>query len=95
MVWQGIVYSYFMPVWGKVKTAAPRCRGLLDALLAERPKAMVHQAVHGTKGAVVLSVPPNSHEITFITQLMLKILVLSPRNASLIGTRCRYTQLTS
>ena len=30
-----IVYSYFMPVWGIVKTAALRCRGQLDALLPE------------------------------------------------------------
>ena len=28
-----ILYSYFMPVWGIVKTAAPRCHGKLDALL--------------------------------------------------------------
>ena len=41
-----------MPAWGIVKTAAPRCRGQLDALLpeAEKPRAMVHQAVHGTAG---------------------------------------------
>ena len=47
-----IVYSYFIPVWGIVKTAAPRCRGQLDALLpeAERLRAMVHRAVHGTEG---------------------------------------------
>ena len=46
------VHSYFMPVWGIVKTAAPRCRGQLDVLLpeAERPRAMVHRAVHGTEG---------------------------------------------
>ena len=46
-----IVYSYFMPVWGIVKTAAPRCRGQLDVLLseAERPRAIVHRAVHGTE----------------------------------------------
>ena len=48
----GTVYSYFMTVWGIVKTAAPRCRGQLDALLpeAERPRAMVHRAIHGTAG---------------------------------------------
>ena len=65
---QAIVYSYFMPVWGIVKTAAPRCRGQLDTLLlgAERPRAMVHRAVHGTEGEVVLSIPPNSHEITVL-----------------------------
>ena len=47
-----IIYSYFMPVWGIVKTAAPRCRGQLDALLpeAERPRAMVHRAIHVTEG---------------------------------------------
>ena len=47
-----IVYSYFMPVWGIVKTAAPRCPGQLDALLpeTERPRAMVHRAVHDTEG---------------------------------------------
>ena len=47
-----IVYSYFMPVWGIVKPAAPRCCGQLDALLpeAERPKVMVHRAVHDTEG---------------------------------------------
>ena len=46
-----IVYSYFMPVWGLVKTAAPGCRGQLAAPLpeAERPRAMVHRAVHGTE----------------------------------------------
>ena len=46
------VYNYFMPVWGIVKTAAPRCNGQLDALLpeAEGPRAMVHRAVHGTEG---------------------------------------------
>ena len=44
------IYSYFMPVWGIVKTAAPRGHGQLDALLpkAERPRAMVYRAVHGT-----------------------------------------------
>ena len=46
------VYSYFMPVWGIVKTAAPRCRGQLDALLPEAggPRAMVHRAVLVTEG---------------------------------------------
>ena len=50
-----ILYSYFMPVWGIVKTAAPMCRGQFDALLpeAERPRAMVYRAVHGTKGQYV------------------------------------------
>ena len=47
-----IIYSYFMPVWGIVKTAAPRCRGQLDALLpeTERPRVVVHRAVHGIEG---------------------------------------------
>ena len=40
------------------------------------------------RGAVGLSIPPNGHK-------MLKIPVFSPRNASFIGTRCRYTQFTS
>ena len=41
-----------MPVWEIVKTAAPRCRGQLDELLpeAEKPREMVHRAVHGTEG---------------------------------------------
>ena len=41
-----------MPVWGIVKTADSRFLGQLDALLpeAERPRAMVHRAVHGTEG---------------------------------------------
>ena len=41
-----------MPVWGIVKTAAPRFRGQLDALLpeAERVRAIVHRAVHGAEG---------------------------------------------
>ena len=45
-------YSYFMPVWGIVKTTASRCRGQLDALLpeTERPRVFVHRAVHGTEG---------------------------------------------
>ena len=47
-----LLYSYFMPVWRIVKTAAPRCRGQLDALLpeAKRPRAMVYRAVHVTEG---------------------------------------------
>ena len=47
-----IVYNYFMPAWGIVKTAAPRCCGQLDALLpeAKRPRTMVHRAVHDTEG---------------------------------------------
>ena len=47
-----IMYSYFMPVWETVKTAAPRCRGQLDTLLpeAERPMAMVHWPAHGAEG---------------------------------------------
>ena len=47
-----VIYSYFMAVLGIVKTAVPRCRGQLDALLpeTERPRAMVHRAVHGTEG---------------------------------------------
>ena len=63
-----MVYNYFMPVWGIVKTAAPRRHGQLDALLpkAERPRVMVHRAVHGTEGQYFLSIPPNSHEITVL-----------------------------
>ena len=51
-MFHALVNSYFMPVWGIVKTTAPRCRGQLDALLpeAERPRAMVHRAVHGNEG---------------------------------------------
>ena len=47
-----VVYSYFMSVWGIVKTTATRCRGQLDVLLpeAERPRAIVHPAVRGTEG---------------------------------------------
>ena len=43
--WQRqLVYSYFMPVWGIVKTIVPMCRGQLDALLPDA------EAVHGTEG---------------------------------------------
>ena len=51
------LYSYFMPVWGIVKTAAPRCCGQFDALLpeAERPRAMVHRAVHGRATEILKS----------------------------------------
>ena len=47
-----VLNSYFIPVRGIYKTAAPRFRGQLDALMpeAERPRAMVHRAVHGTVG---------------------------------------------
>ena len=48
-----ILYNYFMPVWGIVKTAAPRCRGQFDALLpeAEMPRAMVHRVVQAPRGS--------------------------------------------
>ena len=50
-----ILYSYFMPAWGIVKTAAPRCRGQFEALSpeAERPRAMVHRVIYGTEGQYV------------------------------------------
>ena len=81
-------YTVISCLFGEVKTAAPICHGQLDALLpeAEKPRAMVHRAVHST-------IPPWNN--CFITQPLLKISVLSQRNACLIGTRRRYTQLTS
>ena len=59
------MYSYFMPVWGIVKTAALRFHGQLDALL---PKAEGNGASSCPRyrGAVVLSTPPNSHEMTVL-----------------------------
>ena len=46
---------------------ATSCRGQLNALLPEaaRPRAIVHWAVHGTKG-IVLNILPNRHEITVL-----------------------------
>ena len=60
-----IVYSYCMAVWGIVKTAAPRCRGQLDALLPEAEDNGASSCPR-YRGAVVLSIPPNSHEISVL-----------------------------
>ena len=60
-----ILYSYFMPVWGVVKTAAPRCLGQLYALLPE-PEGNAASSCPRNRGAVVLSIPPNSHKITVL-----------------------------
>ena len=52
-----ILYSHFMPVLGM------RCRGQLDALLPEVDCALSRPRHRRT---VVLSIPPNSHEITVL-----------------------------
>ena len=52
-----------MPVWGIVKTAAPRCHGQLDVLLPEAERCIELSTV--PRGSS-LSIPPNSHEITLL-----------------------------
>ena len=44
-----ILYSYFMPFCSKVKTITPRCSGRPDDYYT-RPSAKVHQVVHSTEG---------------------------------------------
>ena len=94
LIVEGTIYSYFMPVWGIVKIAAPRCHGQLDALLPEAKRQWcieLSMVQRGSSFAYSAKQPWNNG---FITQAMLKIPVFSPRHASLIGMRHRYTQLT-
>ena len=95
-----ILNSYFIPVWGIVKIAAPRCRGQLDALLPDygpngRGQWCIELSTVPRASSFVYSAKQPWHNC-FITQPMLKIpVVLSPRNATLTGKRRWYTQLTS
>ena len=88
-----IIYSYFMAVWGTVKTTAPRCCGQQCALLPEAKGNCIELSMAPRGSSFDFS--PNSHEVTIITQQILKTPVFSPRTVSLIGMRCRYTHLAS
>ena len=79
---RGIVYSYFMPVCGIVKTTA---RGAVDSELwtarctmapGRRPRAIVHRAVHGTEGSNVLLFHQNSNEITVLLPTYARTLLI-------------------
>ena len=60
-----------MHVWETVLTTAPRFRGQLDELLpeAKKPRATEGNGASNCqryRGAAVLSIPTNSHEITVL-----------------------------
>ena len=91
VVSQTIVYSYFMPVWprgalGSSMHYCPRPKGrgrwCIELSTVPRGSSFVYSAKQ----------PWNN---CFITQPALKIPAFSLRNASFIGTRRRYTQITS
>ena len=91
-----IIYSYFLPVWGIVKTAATGCRGQFDALLpeAERRGQWCNELSAVPRGSrFVYSAKQPWNNVYFPTNAETPSVL--PRNASLTGTRLRYTQLTS
>ena len=58
---QFMLNNYYIPFWATVKTNTRRCCGRPDALSPEaaivnRPRAIVHQVVHSTEGAIVFIV---------------------------------------